>query len=155
MRQIYPSCEQRSTRSTKGQSTVSNNIPSNSHQTSLTPILHLSSPHFYQMVILMGLGIVVLISFYVFAMIEPQNSSFSILPLSVFEIGIAISKMGSKNSASCDSSSVKLLKIALPYIVETLTCIRNLCIQKNAVFRRYSRELKLFHWQKQRPFPLM
>ena len=36
-----------------------------------------------------------------------------------------------KKSTGCDGISVKLLKIALLYIAETLTYIYNLCIQKN------------------------
>ena len=31
-----------------------------------------------------------------------------------------------------DNIPTYLLKIALPYVVESLTCIYNLCIQKNA-----------------------
>ena len=41
------------------------------------------------------------------------------------------SKLDNKKSTGCDGISVKLLKIALPYIAETLTYIYNLCIQKN------------------------
>ena len=60
-----------------------------------------------------------------------QNTTFSIPPISVFEVGISILKMDNKKSTGCDGISVKLLKIALPYIAETLTYIYNLCIQKN------------------------
>ena len=42
-----------------------------------------------------------------------------------------MSKMDNKKSIGCDGISVKRLKIALPYIAETLTYIYNLCIQKN------------------------
>ena len=60
-----------------------------------------------------------------------QNTTFSIPPISVFEVGISILKLDNKKSTGCDGISVKLLKIALPYIAETLTYIYNLCIQKN------------------------
>ena len=39
--------------------------------------------------------------------------------------------MDNKKSTGCDGISVKLLKIALPYIAETLTYICSLCIEKN------------------------
>ena len=39
--------------------------------------------------------------------------------------------MDNKKSTGCDGISAKLLKIALPYIAETLTNSYNLCIQKN------------------------
>ena len=60
-----------------------------------------------------------------------QNTTFLIPPISVFEVGISILKLDNKKSTGCDGISVKLLKIALPYIAETLTYIYNLCIQKN------------------------
>ena len=60
-----------------------------------------------------------------------QNTTFSVPPISVFEVGISISKMDHKKSTGCDGISVKLLNIALPYIAETRTFIYNLCIQWN------------------------
>ena len=48
---------------------------------------------------------------------------FSIPPISVFEVGIFISKLDNKKSTGCDGISVKLLKNALPYIAETLICL--------------------------------
>ena len=57
-----------------------------------------------------------------------QNTTFSSPPLSVFEVGISISKLDNKKSTGCDGISVKLLKIALPYIAETLTYIYNLSL---------------------------
>ena len=68
-----------------------------------------------------------------------QNNTFSIPPLYVLEVGIAISKIDNKKSTGCDGISVKLLKIALPCIVRTPTLMNNLCIQKNifpAIFKR-------------------
>ena len=52
-----------------------------------------------------------------------QNTTFSIPPISVFKVGISISKLDNNKSTGCDGISVKLLKIALPYIAETLTYI--------------------------------
>ena len=60
-----------------------------------------------------------------------QNTIFSIPPIPVFEVGISISTLDNKKSTGCDGISGKLLKIAFPYIGETLTYIYNLCIQKN------------------------
>ena len=60
-----------------------------------------------------------------------QNATFSVSPVFVFGVAMFVSKMDTKKSTGCDGISVKLLKIALPYIAETLTYISNLCIQKN------------------------
>ena len=60
-----------------------------------------------------------------------QNTTFSISPEFVFGVAAFVSKMDKKKSTGCDGISVKLLKIALPYIAETLTYISNLCSQKN------------------------
>ena len=58
-----------------------------------------------------------------------ENVTFSVPPISVFEVRISISKMDNKKSTGCGGVSVKLQKIALPYnIAETLTYISNLCI---------------------------
>ena len=58
-----------------------------------------------------------------------QNTTFSIPPISVFEVEISISKLDNKKFTGCDGISVKLIKIALLYIAETLTYIYDLCIQ--------------------------
>ena len=41
--------------------------------------------------------------------------------------------MGNKKSTGRDGISVKLLKMALPFLAETLTYIYNFCIEKNVV----------------------
>ena len=66
-----------------------------------------------------------------------QNTTFSIPPISVFEVGISILKLDNKKSTGCDGISVKLLKIALPYIAETLTYA-----YKRMFFQPHARELK-------------
>ena len=63
-----------------------------------------------------------------------QNTTFSIPLISVFKVAIYISQLDNKKSTACDGISVKLLKIALPHIAETLTYIYNLCIQNNVCF---------------------
>ena len=68
-----------------------------------------------------------------------QNTTFSVPPISVFEVGMSISKLDNKTSTGCDCISVKLLKIAFPYIAETLTYIYNLCIQKNVFSTAFKR----------------
>ena len=60
-----------------------------------------------------------------------QNTIFSIPPISVFEVGISISKKANKKFTGRDGISVKLLKTDLPYIAETLTYIYNLRMKKN------------------------
>ena len=52
-----------------------------------------------------------------------QNTTFSIPPISVFEVGISISKLDNKKS----TVSVKLQNIALPYIAETHIFITYAC----------------------------
>ena len=79
-----------------------------------------------------------------------QNNTFSIPPISVFKVGISISKLDNKKSTGCDGISVKLLKIALPYIAETLTYIYKLCIQKN-VFPTAFKKAKVIPLPKTKP----
>ena len=52
-----------------------------------------------------------------------QNTTFSVPPISVFEVVIFISKTDNKKSTGCGGISVKLQKIALSYIAETLIYI--------------------------------
>ena len=61
----------------------------------------------------------------------PDNAYCNIPVLSVFEVGKSISKMENKRSFGNDTISSLFLKIALPYIVEPLTYIFNLCIEKS------------------------
>ena len=56
---------------------------------------------------------------------------FSVPPLAVHEVGKFISSMSNKKSSGPDEISPKILKLSLPYIVESLTYIYNLCIQHN------------------------
>ena len=59
----------------------------------------------------------------------PQTTSFSIPPLTVFDVGKSISSMKNKRSTGHDGISSTVLKLSLPYTVESLTYIYNLCIQ--------------------------
>ena len=63
---------------------------------------------------------------------NPNRKTFSVPYLSVYETGKLISKLNSRKSVGLDTVSVQLLKLALPYIVEPLTYIYNLCIQHNS-----------------------
>ena len=47
--------------------------------------------------------------------------------MSMLEAGIAISKMDTKKSTGCDGVSIRLVTFALPYAIDTLTLIYNLC----------------------------
>ena len=62
---------------------------------------------------------------------NPDSAIFSIPMLAVHEVGKLISKMDEKKSVGLDSVNVQLLKLSLPYTVEPLTYIYNLCIQKD------------------------
>ena len=141
IKQIYHPCGELSTTLTKGHSPANNNLPSK-----LTPDVF--NAHFVSVV----------------SKFLPdtdgsqyncpnrllnvcrdrisQNTTFSIPPISVFEVGISILKLDNKKSTGCDGISVKLLKIALPYIAETLTYIYKLMHSKECFSNRYSRELK-------------
>ena len=56
---------------------------------------------------------------------------FDIPLLNVYEVGKLITGLSNKKSMGPDDIPAHLLKIALPYIVEPLTYIYNLCIEKN------------------------
>lgn len=56
------------------------------------------------------------------------SATFSIPSIAVYEVGKFIEKMPNKKSAGFDEISPKILKLSLPYIVESLTHIYNLCI---------------------------
>ena len=64
---------------------------------------------------------------------DRQNDSkpFDIPLLAVHEVGNLIASMANKKSSGTDEISPKILKIALPYIIEPLTYIFNLCIEQN------------------------
>jgi len=57
-----------------------------------------------------------------------DSEPFIIPCLTVFEVGKIISSMQNKKSSGPDEISPKILKLALPYTVDTLTYIYNLCI---------------------------
>ena len=56
------------------------------------------------------------------------SHSCSIPHITVFEVGKAISNLSTKKSTGADSINPFFLKLSLPYIVESLTFIYNLCI---------------------------
>ena len=56
---------------------------------------------------------------------------FQIPPLTIPEVGRYISQLDNKKSSGPDEINNYLLKLSLPYIVESLTYIFNLCIQHN------------------------
>ena len=60
-----------------------------------------------------------------------NSTTFKVPLLAVHEVGKLITSLNNKNSFGCDGISNKLLKLALPYIVDSLTYIFNLCIDKN------------------------
>ena len=63
-----------------------------------------------------------------------NNSSaapFNIPPIAVHEVGKHISLLNNKKSTGPDEISSYILKLSLPYIVEPITYIYNLCIAQN------------------------
>ena len=69
------------------------------------------------------------------------DDNFSIPPMTVLDVGKCISTMPNNKSTGRDNISPFLLKLALPYIVEPLTYIYDLSIQKKCVCN-YSQESK-------------
>ena len=63
----------------------------------------------------------------------PNNISFEIPLLGVHEVGMFITNMKNKKSMGPDGISPSLLKLSLPYVVESLTFIYNLCIKHSVV----------------------
>ena len=62
-----------------------------------------------------------------------SNTSFEIPLLAVHEVGALISNLRNKKSMGPDKISPSLLKLSLPYVVEPLTHIYNLCITQSTV----------------------
>jgi hypothetical protein len=58
------------------------------------------------------------------------DTSFSIPLLTVYDVGKSISFLKNKRTSGHDGISSIVLKMALPYIVDTLTYIYNLCIKQ-------------------------
>ena len=49
--------------------------------------------------------------------------------ISVSELGKYISRLENKKSSGLDGISNQLLKLSLPYMIDSLTCVFNLCIE--------------------------
>ena len=60
-----------------------------------------------------------------------RQDPFVIPYLSVSELGKYISRLKNKKSSSLDGVSNQLLKLSLLYIIDSLTCVFNLWIEKN------------------------
>ena len=58
----------------------------------------------------------------------PEHKSFKIPPIAVHEVSKYISQISTKKSAGIDGISGFILKLSLPFTIETLTYIYNLCI---------------------------
>ena len=63
----------------------------------------------------------------------PSNVSFEIPMIAVHEVGALITQLKSKKSMGPDKISPSLLKLSLPYVVEPLTYIYNLCIKQSTM----------------------
>ena len=60
-----------------------------------------------------------------------SSDSFKVPPIAVHEVGAYINKLKNKKAMGPDNINSMMLKLALPYAVESLTYIYNLCIQQN------------------------
>ena len=61
-----------------------------------------------------------------------RKDPFVIPYLSVLELDKYMSRLeNKKKSSGLDGISNQLLKLSLPYIIDSLTCVFNLCIEKN------------------------
>ena len=61
-----------------------------------------------------------------------STDSFIFLLIAVHEVGMHIVNLKNKNSVGPDNINSFLLKLALPYVVESLTHVYNLCIEQNS-----------------------
>ena len=59
------------------------------------------------------------------------ETNFSIPPITVYEVGKFIEGLSNRKAMGPEKIPVHLLKLALPYIVEPLTYVYNLCIKQN------------------------
>ena len=59
-----------------------------------------------------------------------EETSFNVPLLTVFDVGKNISQLKNKRTSGHDDISSAVLKLALPYIVNSLTYIYNICIQQ-------------------------
>ena len=71
-------------------------------------------------------------------------SAFCIPPIAVHEVAKFITTLKSKKSMGPDNITPHLLKTALPYIVESLTYVYNLCIERN-IFPTVTSWITLFY----------
>ena len=56
------------------------------------------------------------------------DDTFTIPEITAYEVGKYVSSVGSKNTSGCDGISNKIIMLSLPYIVQHLTYVYNLCI---------------------------
>lgn len=57
--------------------------------------------------------------------------TFSIPDITVYEVGKYISSIGRKGTSGCDGFSNTILMLSLPFIVQHLTYVYNLCLKQN------------------------
>ena len=62
---------------------------------------------------------------------KTSSNPFKMPPMTVYEVGKRITDINNNTSASSDCVSPTLLKLALPYIIESLTYIYNLSMDQN------------------------
>ena len=66
-----------------------------------------------------------------FCKAREKNEAFKVPLLTVYEVGKLIGNLGNKKSMGPENIPVLFLQLTLPYIVEPLTYIYNLCIKSN------------------------
>ena len=72
------------------------------------------------------------------------KTHFVIPYLSVSELGKYISRLKNKKSSGLDGISNQLLKLSLPYIIDSLTYVFNLCIEKNVFPSELKKASKIY-----------
>ena len=77
-----------------------------------------------------------------FCRIKTNNDKFELPFLTIPEVGKLIANLKNSNALGPDNISVKIIKLLSPYIVEYLTYIFNLCIDKN-IFPYQLKEAKV------------
>ena len=61
-----------------------------------------------------------------------SHGTISMLEIIAHEVGKHISGVGSKNTSGCDGISNRIILFSLPYVVQHLTYVYNLCIKLNS-----------------------
>ena len=62
-----------------------------------------------------------------------SHDAFSISEITVYKVGNYISSVGSRNTSGCDWNSNRMNLVSLPYLVQHLTYVYNLCFKRSCL----------------------